>query len=328
MEKGLLIDTGRKFWSVQFLESVLELMGDLGMTHLQLHFSENTGFRLEYPELALDSELDGGRYSKADMTHLVEFAAARGIEIVPSFDSPGHLGGILENFPDFALTKKDGTKDFTALDVTNPEACDFIINIYKTLAQLFPAKLFHIGGDEFIPFNQVDDYPALSGKLDAYVNYVNRLADTLTAAGKTCRVWNDGFFRHSPETQSTLTDQVEVCYWTNWDKNMADVHTWLDKQYTVINFCDNYLYYVLGENAGYSYPTAEKLEEWSPDLFSGGQRLTADEMPQLKGCYFSVWSDIPEAKAEEAVLEDLKQLLPVYVKKINENENEKEAHDF
>ena len=60
--------------------------------------------------------------------------------------------------------------------------------------------------------------------------------------------------------EKTLNKNVEVCYWTNWDKGMAEVKEWLTKGYTLINFCDNDLFYVLGEEAGYSYPTAEKLE--------------------------------------------------------------------
>ena len=323
MEKGLLIDAGRKFWSVRFLERVLELMKNLGMTHLQLHFSENMGFRIEYPEW-ISTDKAVSKYSQSEITHLVDFAAERGIEIIPSFDSPGHLAGILENFPEYALTKKDGTKDLAALDVANPEACQFILNIYKGLAPLFPSKFFHIGGDEFISFNQVEDYPQLKGKLDAYVAYVNQCVAALAEVGKICRVWNDGFFRQSPETLTELSAQVEVCYWTNWDKNMAEVKTWLEKQYSVINYCDNYLYYVLGEAAGDTYPTIEKLQEWSPELFSGGQRMTSSEMAQVKGCYFSVWSDLPEAKTEVEVLHDLQNLLPVFVKKMNE----KETHDF
>lgn len=33
----------------------------------------------------------------------------------------------------------------------------------------------------------------------------------------------------------------------------------LDKGYRLMNFNDNYLYYVLGEAAGYHYPTADKV---------------------------------------------------------------------
>ena len=316
MEKGLLIDAGRKFWSMDFLKDTIKLMNRLSMTHLQLHFSENLGFRIEYPGLSLTDNTVSS-YSLADLAELVDFARQNGIELVPSFDSPGHLAGILTSYPEFALQKADGSRELSALDVTNPEACAFIFAIYERLAELFPSKIFHIGGDEFIPFDQIEQYPSLQGNLDAYVTYINRLVEILSAQGKTCRIWNDGFFRQSPESNTQLTDLSEVCYWTNWDKNMAPVKTWLDKGYSVINYCDNYLYYVLGEAAGYNYPTAEKLENWSPELFSGGQKLSSEEIQQVKGCYFSVWSDIPDAKSEDEVFSDLTKLIPVFVKKIN-----------
>ena len=108
---------------------------------------------------------------------------------------------------------------------------------------------------------------------------------------------------------------MEVCYWTNWDKGMAEVKEWLTKGYTLINFCDNDLFYVLGEEAGYSYPTAEKLErEGKIQKFSGQQYLNQEEMKAVRGTYFSIWADNAAAKSVSEILDDLSKVLPVFMK--------------
>ncbi|QRV02808.1 hypothetical protein JTE88_03515 [Arcanobacterium phocisimile] len=80
------------------------------------------------------------------------------------------------------------------------------------------------------------------------------------------RVWNDGMLRAHVVP---LDPDVILTWWTNWHVQMRPLASALEADYRVVNFNDSLLYYVLGENAGYRYPTAERLAAagWHPGLF-------------------------------------------------------------
>lgn len=321
MEQGLLLDTARKFWPIKDLKKLIELLSKNDFTHLQLHLSENQGFHLDIA--AENSEV----YTRTEITDLVNFAEALGIEIIPDIDMPGHMAALLKlkGSTEFALA---GTNE-TALDVANPLAVEWALNILSQAAECFPeSRIFHLGGDEFVDFRAISNYPELLKKtrqrfgaeasgLEYYVEFINRAAELLQEMGKTVHVWNDGLLRKDLKSLVDLNADLEICYWTRWDKGMANLSDFLDRSYKVVNFCDNDFYYVLGESAGYSYPTPEKLiREANPAKFAQKQWLTEDQMQQLQGVYFSVWADVPEAKTTQEILEDLSHLLPNFVKSI------------
>ena len=329
MERGLLLDVGRKFWSIDEIKQLIELMAKVGLTHLQLHLSENEAFRLNLKAVSTDrmSSVNDRTYSYDDIQEILKFAHRYKIQVIPDIDAPGHLRALLKNRQEFALPETEGC----ALDVTNSLACEWFLSIIRECCEWFSeCDIFHIGGDEFIDFRRMEDYPYLLSKsreyygekasgLEFYVDFVNHIAQYLSLKGKKVRVWNDGFLRKDLESLSVLTKDVEVCYWTNWDVNMALVEDWLHEGYRLVNFCDNDLYYVLGENAGYNYPSVEKLVKFADrNKFSGGQILTNEEMKSVSGTYFSVWADKAEAKSVSEILNDLAELLPIFVKKYGE----------
>lgn len=196
------------------------------------------------------------------------------------------------------------------MDITNEHAVTFALSLYQEFMDLFVgSRYFHIGADEFVDFNQFEQYPTLRDdgirKFEAYVNTVTTF---VSRHGFIPRVWNDAFLRAGKNT--TLTKDIEITYWTKWQKEMAPVQRFLDEGYSVVNVNDNYLYYVLGENAGYIYPTAEKIKkEWQPTLFASKQRISIDQFDQVKGISLAVWCDLPEAKDEKAIIEELKELM-------------------
>ncbi|THE12069.1 lacto-N-biosidase [Enterococcus hirae] len=331
MEKGLMIDVGRKFWSLEDLRKLILLLKKEKLTHLQLHLSDSSGFRLKsemYPEITSKE-----CYIKEEMLDFLAFAKEQNITIIPDIDSPGHLGVVLKEHPEFILKYIDEkgneqpAKD--ALDVSNPEAVAFIKNIYREFIAVFSGcSTWHIGGDEFIDFQTIEQYPSLIQRskeifgqkatgLEFYVSYVNELTSLMKEQGITCRIWNDGFFRKDHVSIVELTKDVEVCYWTNWDKNMASIRFWLKKGYNIINFDDNDLYYVLGEKAGYTYPT---LEHFKYNKFSGNQFLTEEEMKQVKGTFMSVWCDDFAAKTTTEIMADLAILLPKFVTELEKGQ--------
>lgn len=196
---------------------------------------------------------------------MIRYAAYLHIEIIPDIDTPGHMTHVLKDFPQWQLTKEHSLLQLqkvpSALDITNEHAVTFALSLYQEFMDLFVgSRYFHIGADEFVDFNQFEQYPTLRDdgirKFEAYVNTVTTF---VSRHGFIPRVWNDAFLRAGKNT--TLTKDIEITYWTKWQKEMAPVQRFLDEGYSVVNVNDNYLYYVLGENAGYIYPTAEKIKK-------------------------------------------------------------------
>jgi len=336
-EIALMLDMGRKHYSKKWILQLVDYMNELGMNTLQLHFSENEGFRIEsdlYPEI-VSSEY----HRKVDIQQIISYANDHGIQIIPDFDTPGHLKQVLQFYPEFQLEvvdKKTGKsgKDSRSLDISKPEARAFIKRIYKEYAELFAgSEYFHIGADEFIIFDDVQNYPELVayGKahygeeatgIETYVEYTNEIIDYVIQLGFTPRIWNDGFYRINQDSLVKLDTRAEVTYWTKWHQNMAEVSTFIEKGHQLINFNDNYFYYVLGENASYLYPTARKIDdEWRVNMFSSHQMVTAEQMDTVIGTSFAIWCDIPHAQTEDEVFTGIKEPLRAMVNRINEYKN-------
>lgn len=95
--RGLLIDTSRHFLSVRTIEHAVEAMAMAKMNVLHWHLVDSGGWPMC---LEATKQLCGERayrdpwgrpavYTVEDMQHVVAFAMARGVRVVPEFDLPG-----------------------------------------------------------------------------------------------------------------------------------------------------------------------------------------------------------------------------------------------
>lgn len=322
-ERSLMIDIGRKFYSQEWLMALIDFMASLRMNTLQLHFSENEGFRIEsetFPEIVSPEHL-----TKKEIRELIDYAQERFIQVIPELDSPGHLKTLLTAYPEWRLARVgeyDPYLDHRALDITQPEAVTAIKKLLTEYFELFQdSQYFHIGADEFVEFDKLEKYPKLQQKareiygpeatgIELYIAYTNELIDFVKQHGFQARVWNDGFYRLDQPSLVELSRDVQITYWTKWHPQMASVRDFLDKGHQIINFNDNLFYFVLGEAAGYKYPTAEKiLAEWTPVNFAQQQVLTQEELKAVMGTSFAIWSDLPEALSTTEVYQKIRDPL-------------------
>ncbi len=324
-ERALHIDIGRKYYSCKWIKEKIREMSYLRLNTLQLHFSENEGFTFvseRHPEAMSEKHL-----SMKEILEIKEEARRYHITIIPSLDSPGHLAHALRTHPEWILKDREGHAAKGALDITNPDARAFVTDLLDEYAELFhDSPYFHIGGDEFIDFETFGTYPQLAqfardelgipdGEgIDAYIAYINEIADRLEKKGFVVRAWNDGLYRLNQVQKVKLKSSIQITYWTKWHANMAPVQTLLDHGHEVINYNDGFFYYVLGENAGYKYPVAEHIYDlWHPGLFSRidvpKQEYLRPYPRQLAGCSFAIWSDTPSAQTEDEVSEGIRDPL-------------------
>ncbi len=175
-----MLDVARRFRPVADLERFIELLADHGLNVLQLHLTDDQGWRFEvraYPRLTEvggrrsqtqlghgpRSTLDGvpheGWYTQHELRGLVRFAAERGIRIVPEIDVPGHAQSILAAYPEFGVGGADAVRERVAEpwprfgvsdEVLNVEdaTLEFIGTVFDELCEVFDSELVGLGGDE------------------------------------------------------------------------------------------------------------------------------------------------------------------------------------
>jgi hexosaminidase len=150
--RGLMIDTSRHFMALPTVRRQIDAMERVKLNVLHLHLSDNEGFRVEsrlYPKVT--SAAPNEAYSQAEIRALIAYAADRGVRIVPEFDVPAHTGALVAAYPELAAKSdpNDPLGAFNrALNPTSDATYKLLDALLGEMADLFPDREFHIGGDE------------------------------------------------------------------------------------------------------------------------------------------------------------------------------------
>lgn len=315
-ERSFHLDMARKFYSKDKIKQWVRDLSRNRMNAIWLHFSENEGFRIassRHPEVTSLHHL-----TKDDVREIIALCSSLQIDVNPSLDCPGHLGAALLGHPRWRMEREMAEPLWSALDITNPDARAFLMDLMDEYAELFAgSRAFNIGGDEFIDFNHFERFPKMGayakehlgpdfGGVDVYVDFINQVAARVRAKGFQVRVWNDGFLRPDLTEKVELDRDVQIAFWCSWDKGMAPLQAFLDRGYQVVNYDIENLYYILLIRDNYADPDPENLlHRWDPAVFPthpvhGPQTLPADS-PQMLGSCYSIWSDWPDLQDEQEV---------------------------
>ncbi|SPT53716.1 Beta-hexosaminidase [Actinomyces bovis] len=337
--RGLHVDAGRKYFSAQWLQERLREMAWLKLNELQLHFSENEGFRLEsrsHPEVVSEQHL-----TQAELGEVLATAARYHVQVVPALDVPGHMRQVLNAHPE--LRASDSEAGQLLLDYSRPDARSLVTELLDELVPLFGAQAWHLGGDEVFPMGGpawepglhetlAQDYPRLAAYareqvgpqatvLDGYVHYLGTVVAHLRHLGVVqVRAWNDAL--GVPGTSRRLDADVVITYWTAWHQGFAPVQDFVDAGHQVINFNDARFYYVLTTpgRAYWNKPTVEAAYAWQPGCFPelpGGRPQTwGPEESWDQGAVLSVWCDVPEAETEAEVAAGIRPLLAALASRV------------
>lgn len=336
-ERGLMIDTGRLFFPREWLEERIEEMSGLKLNLLHLHFSDNEGYRLEsesHPEIVDDPHL-----TKADIRKLQALARKRHLTIIPELDMPGHLTAALEPHPELQLTNVLGQKQPDKLDVTLPEARQFIADLLAEYLPLFEGPWWHSGADEYLGVasteNDYELYPQLeayadkkygegaNGK-DAVTDFTNFVGEKVRQAGKRMRVWSDGM----PGGALVELDPTAAIEW--WENRVSTPPEELMNAGRLVTNAGWWpLYYVTGGPLeGLRATEREMYEEWNPWHFegpwstrwSGGAPepppyfVPEDAKNQL-GAQLNVWNDVPHGMTVEEIATGIAPRLRILAQK-------------
>ena len=166
--RGLLVDTSRHFIPLKLLRRCLDAMEASKFNVLHLHLTDTQSFPLllrdvqldngpllELSQLAIKGAFDNRTkvYTADELKQLVAYASDRGITIVPEIDMPAHSYSWGKAFRDLVVPydrSHSAVKqlDMVPLDVSNPLLLPVVSAILDQVAEIFPSKYIHVGGDE------------------------------------------------------------------------------------------------------------------------------------------------------------------------------------
>ncbi|CAL4865810.1 N,N'-diacetylchitobiase [Asticcacaulis sp. MM231] len=202
--RGLHIDVARNFHSKAFILSTLDRMAEYKLNRLHLHLGDDEGWRLAIKGLPELTDIGGhrchdlkedtclmpqlgagpqgnptvdGYLTRADYIEIVRAATARHIEVIPSFDMPGHSRAAVRSMEaryrrlmaegkpeaanEFRLQDPDDTTVYDSiqhyndntLNVCIPSTYHFIETVIDDIRAMHdeagtPLKIYHIGADE------------------------------------------------------------------------------------------------------------------------------------------------------------------------------------
>ena len=174
--RGFMLDEGRHFFGKDEIKRVIDMMAIYKMNRFHWHLTEDQGWRIEikkYPKLTEtgawrnskvlaygdvkpDGERYGGFYTQKDIKEIVAYAKKKFIEIIPEIDIPGHSQAAVAAYPEFLACDPENKHEVwlqqgistDVINVANPKAMQFAIEVIDELTELFPFNYIHLGGDE------------------------------------------------------------------------------------------------------------------------------------------------------------------------------------
>lgn len=288
--RGFMIDCGRKFIPLSFLQDYVKIMSYYKMNTLQIHLNDNgfyklfendwsktyAAFRLEsdtYPGLAARD----GYYTKKEFIDLQKLAEQNYVDIIPEIDVPAHSLAFTHYKPEI------GSKEYGMdhLDLFNPETYTFVDGLFKEYLEgenpVFRGKKVHIGTDEYSNAKK-DVVEKFRSFTDHYIRFIESF-------GKQACVW--GALTHAKGDTPVKSENVIMGAWYN---GYADPVEMKKQGYKLISVPDGLLYIV--PKAGYYYDylnTKYLYENWTP--VHVGKVVFDEKDPAILGGMFAVWND-------------------------------------
>ena len=320
----VMVDCGRKYYSVDSLESIIDSASAAGMHYVMLGVG-NDGLRFLLKDMSL--EVNGTKYSsyavtkaihkgneaysnfdideltERDMEEIMTHAASEGVEIIPLINSPGHMDAILNAATTLTGANCAYSTSKRTIDVTNATATAFTQALLQKYISWFASKgctMFNMGADEYgndLNGPHFSDLQSGSGEgYKAYITYLNTVAKMIKNAGMTPMAFNDGIYYNQKTGYGKISKNIVVCYWSaGWPGYDVASASWLSEQgFNMVNTHGDW-YWIVGGNK----VTESKASEFNVKSFQGG---TVDNPA---GAMFCIWSDYPQAETDVAVASEV-----------------------
>ena len=280
--RALMLDPARHFLPVNDVKFFIDQMARYKYNILQLHLTDDQGWRIEikkYPKLTEigawrdSSEIDhfgsnrydgrrhGGFYTQEEIKEVVDYAAKRNITVIPEIEMPGHASAAIAAYPWLGTSGKQikvpgkfGVQ-YDIFNVADPRVIHFLNDVMDEVISLFPAPIFHVGGDE-VRYNQwkesalVREYMRkndLRTPAELQVFFTNNVSNILASKGRRMMGWNEitGDKLHEFQSETDTKGKQKLAPGTIvhcWKGDPKLIKEAIEKGYDVVNSYHSYTY--------------------------------------------------------------------------------------
>ena len=244
--------------------------------------------------------------TESEMNEIISHAQAKGIEIVPMFNTPGHMHALLAAMQELGMS--DVSVKNGCMNLSNTSAVSFTKELIEKYVEYFKnngCDYFHFATDEYSSFNT------------AFYSYANSLVDIAVAHKVTPRVFNDSFQTNgSTYIKKNSNYPTQVCYWYNGNGSVS-ANVVNNAGYSLINTNHDYYYVSTNEywnlhREGYTFvgdynesTWIKKAEDFSNTVFHG------TNINSPAGSMFCIWCNTPGKNTETEIAEQIRMILRV-----------------
>lgn len=196
--RAVQVDLARQMESIPFLKGFIDFIAENHYNTLFLYLE----WRIRTRTFDIGKK-DG--YSAEELTELIEYAALRGVDIIPGLATLGHAELLLrqKKFASYSelregITGRFGntfTPDFCP---SLPQTRKFLDSYLSDVAEIFTdTPYFHIGGDEVWDMGRCskcrEKAKDLAGEAQLYLDHFKFVHQLVTKLGKRMMMWDDMF---------------------------------------------------------------------------------------------------------------------------------------
>ena len=337
--KIVSIDAGRKYFSPEQLKEIIDKAKEYGYTDLHLLVG-NDGLRFMLDDMSMKvgdktyssddvkraiehgtnsyyNDPNGNHLTESQMTDLINYAKDKGIGVIPTVNSPGHMDAILNAMKELGIENPNfdyfGKKSERTVDLNNKQAVDFTKTLIDKYANYFSNKseIFNIGLDEYAndatnakgwSVLQADKYYPNEGYpekgYEKFISYANDLARIVKSHGLKPMAFNDGIYYNSDTSFGSFDKDIIVSMWTGgWGGyDVASSKLLAEKGHQILNTNDAW-YYVLGRNADGQgwYNLDQGLNGIKNTPITSVPKTEGADVPIIGGMV-AAWADTPSAR--------------------------------
>lgn len=337
--KIVSIDAGRKYFSPEQLKEIIDKAKEYGYTDLHLlvgndglrfmlddmsmkvgdktYSSDDVKRAIEHGTNAYYDDPNGNHLTESQMTDLINYAKDKGIGVIPTVNSPGHMDAILNAMKELGIENPNfdyfGKKSERTVDLNNKQAVDFTKTLIDKYANYFSntSEIFNIGLDEYAndatnakgwSVLQADKYYPNEGYpikgYEKFIAYANDLARIVKSHGLKPMAFNDGIYYNSDTSFGSFDKDIIVSMWTGgWGGyDVASSKLLAEKGHQILNTNDAW-YYVLGRNADGQgwYNLDQGLNGIKNTPITSVPKTEGADIPIIGGMV-AAWADTPSAR--------------------------------
>ena len=346
--RSLMLDEGRYFKGKDAVKKLLYEMARLKYNYFHWHLTEDQGWRLEikkYPKLIeigskrpktgkhyywisneFYNEPHEGHYTQADVKEIIEFAEKLHITIIPEIEILTHASAAIASYSYLGTTGKQievecrlGPTD-EIMDISKPETMQFIHDVLDEVADLFPGKYIHCGGDEIQGNHWINSagIRAMKNQLgikedwELERHFYNEISKYLEGKGKALMAWSDAAGK--PGAASIIPIKVgKESVFQYWTGDMTNLTFLINNGLNVLYSHTDGLYF------NTTLPVAYKVKIVP-------ESIDLSKRKQLLGIGVECWSEFDRTVDE--TFDHIFPLIAVYADTGWMKESEKDYQDF